>query len=479
MIGFPPRYSTHCILENRTPAEQLVIIWLALETTDWDISEISPRGIIAFTRFSLRSWNEQVTATLDAKGIRLSSVSTGAQVFDFGRNRQNIRRLREAITLINSGYSSEQLAALHAEREHLVGVKEGTVHLTPERQGFLSIFKPARGYFITPILIILNVLIYLVLTNKWLFAGSTWWSVDVKVLEQAGANFKPLTLFGQPWRLLTASFLHADIVHLFFNLYGIMIGGTYLEPLLGRWRFLAVYLLCALAASMASLWWYDITPTIGASGAVFGLFGFIFTLLLRRFVEPYERRALLISIGIYLAFSLGTIFLHTNFDHGAHIGGLLMGLLLGLLYFRGLREPASFRNTAPATAAGAALLTVLYFMLPRDVNIYVKKLEQLDENFILSYGVYNSRTEADKVKWLKNYSMYYMDQNLRIMDEIDQLSLGIDSRKRNVLLRRLVVTQKTVFDYNYRTLVEGKNRYDKQILEALRELAEMQKQLGQ
>lgn len=479
MIGFPPRYSTHCILENRTPAEQLVIIWLALEKTGWDISEISARGIIAFTRFSLRSWNEQVTATLETTGIRLGSVSTGAQVFDFGRNRQNIRRLQQAITLVNSGYSSEQLAAVYAEREHLVGIKEGTVHLTPDRQGFLSIFKPARGHFITPILIILNVLIYLVLTNKWLFAGSTWWSVDVKVLEQAGANFKPLTLFGQPWRLLTASFLHADIVHLFFNLYGIMIGGTYLEPLLGRWRFLAVYLLCALAASMASLWWYDITPTIGASGAVFGLFGFILTLLLRRFVEPYERRALLISIGIYLAFSLGTIFLHSNFDHGAHIGGLLMGLLLGPLFFRGLREPASFRNTAPATGTAAVMLVVLYFMLPRDVNIYVKKLEQLDENFILSYGVYNSRTEADKVKWLKNYSMYYMDQNLRIMDEIDQLSLGIDSRRRNVLLRRLVLTQKTVFDYNYRTLVEGKNRYDKQILEALRELAEMQKQLGQ
>lgn len=479
MIGFPPRYSTSCVLENRSPAEQLVILWLALEKTGWNISEISPDRLIAFTHFSLRSWNEQVSITPGPENIRLNSVSTGAQIFDFGRNRQNIRRLQQAITAVNTEYDHEQLGAIYAERQHLVGSKTGTVQLTPARQGFLSIFKPARGYFITPILILLNILIYMVLTNKWLFAGGTWWAADVAVLEQAGANFKPLTLFGQPWRLITAGFLHADVLHLFFNMYGIMIGGSYLEPLLGKWRFLAVYLLCLLAASMASLWWYDITPTLGASGVVFGLFGFIFALLLHRLIEPHERRALLISIGIYLAFSLSSIFFQTNFDHGAHIGGLLMGLLMGQLLIKGLPSPATLRNTLPATALAAALLAILYFMLPRDVNVYIRKLQQLDENFILSYGVYNSRTEAEKEKWLKNYSMYYMDENLRIMDEIDRLSLGMDSRKRNVLLRRLVLTQKKVFDYNYRTLAEGKNSYDQQILEALRELAEMQKQLGQ
>lgn len=476
MIGFPPRYSTSCILENRTPAEQLAILWMAVEKTGWNISQVTDNSITAFTRFSLRSWNEQVSVQITPEGISLRSASTGAQVVDFGRNRQNIRRLREAITLVAGEYTPEQLALVYAEKERIKG--DG-VHLTPDRQGFLSIFKPAQGYFITPILIVLNVLVYLVVTNKLLFAGSSWWAADVKVLEQAGANFKPLTLFGQPWRLLTASFLHADVLHLFFNLYGIMIGGSYLEPLLGKWRFLAVYLLCGVAASIASLWWYDITPTIGASGAVFGLFGFIFTLLLHRFVEPYERKALLISIGIYLAFSLATIFLHTNFDHGAHIGGLLMGLILGQLLFPGLRSPASVSNTAPATALATIVLVVLYWLLPRDVNVYIKKLEQVDENFILSYGVYNTRSEEEKVKWLKNYSMYYMDENLRIMDEIDQLSLGFDSRKRNTLLRKLVLTQKDLFRYNYHTLIEGRNRYDKQILEALRELTEMQKELGQ
>jgi rhomboid protease GluP len=476
MIGFPPRYSTSCTLQNRTIAEQLAILQLAFRQTGWNISEASPTGITAFTHFSLRSWNEQVSATLTDGTVRLNSASTGAQVFDFGRNRQNVRRLQQVIAAVDAAYSAEQLAAIQLPA---TGPRVDAVHLTPRRQGFLSIFKPARGYFFTPILIILNILVYLVLTNKLLFAGSSWWSADVKVLEQAGANFKPLTLFGQPWRLLTAGFLHADIVHLFFNLYGIMIGGSYLEPLLGKWRFLAVYLLCTIGASIASLWWYDITPTLGASGAVFGLFGFIFTLLLRRLVEPHERKALLISIGIYLAFSLATVFMHTNFDHGAHIGGLLTGMLLGVLFFKGLTSPASFKNMAPGTAMVAALLAALYFLLPRDVNVYIKKLQQVDENFLLSYGVYSSRTEEEKVKWLKNYSMYYMDENLRIMDEIDRLSLGIDSRKRNALLRRLVLTQKNVFDYNYRTLVEGRNRYDKQILEALRELSEMQRQLEQ
>ncbi|MRG46374.1 rhomboid family intramembrane serine protease [Chitinophaga sp. SYP-B3965] len=477
MIGFPPRYGTTYDLENRTSAEQLMIAWMAVEKMNWEISTVTPDSLTAFTNFSLRSWNEQVSIRITEEGLELFSVSTGVQVLDFFRNRQNIRRLLKEMDLINANTSTEQLAAQYEERKVQLDRKEDFVHLTHNTRivsGFMNVFRPVKGYFITPILITLQVLIFLLLTNKWLFPESTWWTISPQALLDVGANYKPLTLFGQPWRLLTANFLHADVLHLFFNMYGLMVCGIYLESLLGRWRFLLIYLLCGIGGGIASLWWHDRLVSVGASGAVFGLFGFILTLLLHRFLQPGERKALLISIGIYLVFSFSAVFFADNFDHAWHIGGLLTGAVLAL---------GIYPNMQTRTVWVAGLMTSLFigiwFMLPRDVNIYIEKLEKMDENFVLAAVVYNNQHSGEeRKKLLKDYGIYYMNENLRIMDEIDQLSLSADSRNHNKLLRRLITTQKSMYNYSYKTLEEGKNRYDKEILEAIHELSRMQKQLG-
>ncbi|RPD40282.1 rhomboid family intramembrane serine protease [Chitinophaga barathri] len=485
MIGFPPRYGTTYFLENRSAAEQLVIFWLAVEKMGWQLSEVTSNSITAFTNFSLRSWNEQVSIRFTPEEINLFSVSTGVQVLDFGRNRQNIKRLLKAVAAIAAETPGETLTTVYEERQHRIRPEGETIHLTRSRPvvaGFMQVFRPVKGYFITPIIIVLNVFIFLLLTNKWLFPESSGWAPHQDVLERAGASFKPLTLFGEPWRLVTSSFLHADVLHLFFNMYGIMVCGIYLEPLLGRWRFLLVYILCGIMASLSSLWWYDITPTLGASGAVFGLFGFILTLSLHHFLEPGERRALLTSIGLYIVLSFSTIFLSTNFDHASHIGGLLAGMLLAQLLYAGLQKNATrsvmVRSTALATALMLVIISAVYVLLPRDVTDYMAKRARLDENYILASGVYHARNDEERMKWLKNYSIYYMDENLRIMDEIDRLSLSIDSKQQNKLLRKLYNTRKQLFTWNYQTLHEGRNRYDKQILEAMHDLEKMHRQLN-
>ncbi len=469
MIGFPPRYGTTHILENRSAAEQIAISKVAMEKLGWHISRVTTDTIIAFTRFSIRSWNEQVSVQVREDGLHLLSVSTGPQLFDCWRNRQNIGRFLKMIDTV----APEVFPPATPEATHLLEPRRIPANL-------LQAIKPVEGYFITPLLIGLNILFFLILTNKLLFPASSWWAVDQQLLQEAGQNFKPLTLFGQPWRLLTSCFLHKDVFHLFFNMYGLMICGMYLEPLLGKWRFLIVYLLCALASGLASLWWYDITPSLGASGAIFGLFGLLFSLLLRPLVEPVERKALLTSISIYIGSSLIALFFVDGFDHAAHTGGLLTGILLGWLLYPGLSGATSLRKNMTLTATFmSALLVSIYFLLPRDVHTYIRKLERLDENFILAAGAYTTRAEDDREKWLKNFGIYYMDENLRIMDEIDQLSLGQDSRRHNKLLRRMINTQKEMFTYSYKTLQEGKNKYDQQIINAIHELDKMQKQLGQ
>lgn len=484
MIGLPPRYSTYASLPHRTREESLILFWLAAESLDWEVGTATPETLTAFTHFSLKSWNEQVSIDFSDDNIELFSVSTGVQILDFGRNRQNVIRLLRALHTIDAAISPEALQYAMEERRSLILPEEETVHLTRSRRvvnGFAQVFKPVNGYFVTPILIVLNALVFLIMTNKWLFPDSGGWTPSGTALEQIGANYKPLTLFGEPWRLVTAGFLHADGFHLFFNMYAVMMCGIYLEPLLGRVRFAIVFLLCGIGGALASLWWYDVTPSLGASASVFGLFGFILALLLHKFIEPRERKALLISIGIYLVMNLASIFFSTNYDHAAHFGGLFSGLLLGLLWLPALRHRTSLRRKTIFTTIGllvcGSLFTLAFIFAPRDVKEYLEKRSQMDRNYLMASGAYRARTNEERMKWLKNYAIYYMDENLRIMDEIDHMRLSPDSRKQNRILRKIYSTQKQLFIWNYNTLAKGHNPYDEQILNALKELDKLQQQL--
>ncbi|WP_341841975.1 rhomboid family intramembrane serine protease [Chitinophaga caseinilytica] len=484
MIGFPPRYSTYASLSHRSTEERLVLFWLAAESLEWEVGTATPDSLTAFTHFSLKSWNEQVSIDFSQEEIELFSVSTGVQVLDFGRNRQNVIRLLRALHSIDAAIAPEELEAAILERRHLIRPEGETVHLTRSRRvvnGFTQVFKPVKGYFVTPILIVLNALIFLITTNKWLFPQSSGWTPAGEALNAVGANYKPLTLFGEPWRLVSAGFLHANGFHLFFNMYAVMMCGIYLEPLLGRARFALVYLLTGIGGALAGLWWYDITPSLGASASVFGLFGFILALLLHKFIEPRERKALLVSIGIYLVMNLASIFFSTNYDHAAHFGGLFCGLLMGLLWLPGLRPTASANRKTGFTVLGlavcGAIFSAAYFLAPRDVNVYLEKRTKMDENYLMASGAYTARTNEERMKWLKNYAIYYMDENLRIMDEVDKLHLAQDSRRQNRILRKIYTTQKQLFVWNYKTLSEGKNPYDTEILRALKQLDSLQQQL--
>jgi rhomboid protease GluP len=93
-------------------------------------------------------------------------------------------------------------------------------------------------------------------------------------------------------------FLHAGLVHLVFNMYALLYIGVYLEPLLGRWRYLTVYIACGVLASLTSTWWRIENVGIGASGAIFGLFGVFLALLTTNFVEKNVRKPMLRSIAI-------------------------------------------------------------------------------------------------------------------------------------------------------------------------------------
>jgi membrane associated rhomboid family serine protease len=175
--------------------------------------------------------------------------------------------------------------------------------------------------------------------------------------------FSPHVGDTQPWRFLTSALVHGNLLHIGINMYALFIIGSVLEPTLGRARFLALYALGSVGGSVAilllasptSMEWFR--PTVGASGAVFALFGALFVLQRRL---GRSSTGLLVLIGINFVFP----FFYPNISWQGHLGGLLTGLLAGAVFAYlgrppGPGRPGDFSRHWLGLAGIAALLVVL------------------------------------------------------------------------------------------------------------------------
>jgi membrane associated rhomboid family serine protease len=138
---------------------------------------------------------------------------------------------------------------------------------------------------------------------------------------------------GEYWRLLTAGFLHFGLIHLLFNMWALMIFGTEVERLVGRWRFLAVYLLSGVAGALAEYAFGNPhTPVAGASGSIFGLFGAVVFFFRKLNMDPRG-----VVLLIVLNFGLG--FFIPNISILGHLGGLVVGAASGAVLAYAPRGP--------------------------------------------------------------------------------------------------------------------------------------------
>ena len=142
---------------------------------------------------------------------------------------------------------------------------------------------------------------------------------------------------GELWRLWTVTLVHAAIyqnpLHLLFNMYALWLAGPLVERLYGRWRFLGFYLLFALGGSLVSFAFSDARGGVGASGAVFGLFGLLFaTQRVHHPIMDRQSRAFMGQLGGLLVINLLFGAVVPGIDNMAHIGGLVTGLWIGFLF---------------------------------------------------------------------------------------------------------------------------------------------------
>jgi rhomboid protease GluP len=177
-------------------------------------------------------------------------------------------------------------------------------------------------------------------------------------LVRWGANFGPLTVGGQWWRLLSCVFIHGGLLHIAFNMWCLWDLGRLAESVYGHWTFAAVYFLSGLSASLASVIWNPVILSVGASGAIFGIAGaLIASFYLGEFSLPRAAMSgMLRSVVMFVGYNLffGAVIART--DNAAHIGGLLMGLLLGALIAKVAPQPDAVGRRIAILALGALLV---------------------------------------------------------------------------------------------------------------------------
>lgn len=211
------------------------------------------------------------------------------------------------------------------------------------------------GAVVTKTLVGINVLIYLITV-----AQGAGLNAPGGKLFRNWELFGPAVAQGDWWRLFTSAFLHASLIHIGFNMYFLWFVGSAVEQAMGRGRFIMIYVVSALAGSAGALVFTPTTPTVGASGALFGLLGAALILERQRNYVLGGSAMALIVINLILSFTLA------NISVGGHIGGLIGGILCTLVLSKFGRGHAAYSRVglwgiAGVLGVGLLSLAVAYW----------------------------------------------------------------------------------------------------------------------
>jgi rhomboid protease GluP len=214
---------------------------------------------------------------------------------------------------------------------------------------------------ITTTLVAMNVAVYVAMT----LTGVSPVAPALPQLVKWGANWGPLSLGAQPWRMLASNYVHGGIIHIGLNMWCLWNLGFLAERVFDPWTYVLTYTFCGLAGSLASLWWHPMAVGVGASGAIFGLAGALIAALYLGHL-PIPRQAMQGTLKSLLTFAGYNLFFGAvakGIDNSAHVGGLLAGLALGAVLAKHLMAPPEIRDGwRRAVFIVAAVVMVLLFM---------------------------------------------------------------------------------------------------------------------
>ena len=201
---------------------------------------------------------------------------------------------------------------------------------------------------VTRALIVINLAVFLVETATGVRLGGC--SGSCGTVWNHGVLFGPLIHANHEyWRIVTGGFLHDGILHVAINMLSLYFVGSVLEPAIGSVNFAAIYIVSLLAGSFGALLFQPLLPTVGASGAVYGIFGALIVVAYHRGIPIWQS-----GLGMVLVINLIFSVTFSGISIGGHLGGLIAGLICGEIVVQ-----ASERRRLPAIAfTGFAVIAV-------------------------------------------------------------------------------------------------------------------------
>lgn len=310
-------------------------IWLENLNGPYRIIRISCNSIIneeqfEFDIFKMKHIMRQIKKkTMSFKINALNICLDLSKKVDEG-NIKNIETIR--VEDIKDIFNSEIVKSFPSIKNELLETDDGLeliINVTndinekteKENEKFNDVFSPKRIIF-TNIISLICILMYVIVG----IYGNNFFNFDANVLAKFGANNILLVKNGEIYRLLTCAFLHVGLIHLVVNMYSLRVIGPSVEGLIGKCKFVFIYLISAISASLMSLVFVDSNiVSVGASGAIFGLMGAL--LYFGYHYRLYLNDAIKTQIIPVILFNLIIGFMMPGIDNGAHIGGLIGGYL--------------------------------------------------------------------------------------------------------------------------------------------------------
>jgi rhomboid protease GluP len=470
-VGFIPKHTEEFPFNDLTTEEALALIVKAAEKTGWQVNYVSRSGIMAYSNNGIMKWNAEITITLEDGSIRVKSASAGNDMVDWGKNKKTVEAFITTFQELKASYSKEELRMEYLLMEdQLTPDAEDELRLPPatkaqQFQNFLGMFKPVKGYFVTPILMDLNILIFILMV----ISGAGFFSPESADLIAWGANFKPLTLAGEWWRLITCCFVHIGIIHIVFNMYALLYIGVLLEPILGTTKFLVAYLLTGLVASMTSLWWHDLTVSAGASGAIFGMYGVLFAFMTGKLIDRQANKSLFASIGLFIGYNL-LFGLSIGADNSAHMGGLISGFAIGYALIPGLtkadNKALNYGSLAGISVVIVGLSMFVFMKLPNNVGTYDKKMEEfvrLEDQALEIYKLPNETPTDTLLSAIQNKGIRSWEENIKILEGLQDLDLPNDYETRIHLLKEYCQLRLKSYQLIYKSVANNTTEYKQQL----------------
>ncbi|MCC7029859.1 MAG: rhomboid family intramembrane serine protease [Chitinophagaceae bacterium] len=469
--GLPPKHTEKFVQEHLQQHQFLMLSLYAAQDLGWDVQYLSNAGIIAFTQNGQLKFNAHVKVIISGNEATLVSSSAGNEYFDLGKNKKTIAQFKEKFEDLQHQLSHYTLDMRYEEMRESILPDSQDILRNPDPgsleifKDFLAIFIPRENYFFTPIILNLNLLVFILMVAK----GVHLMTPDADSLIRWGANYKPLTLAGEWWRLLTCCFIHIGVLHLLMNMYAFLYIGVLIEPILGKTRFIAAYLGTGIIASITSLWWHQLSVSAGASGAIFGMYGVFLALLTTSVVEKSTRKPLFFSIAIFVVYNLMSG-IKEGVDNAAHIGGIVSGIFFGYLFLPSLKKSES-----PIMKGATVILTIIITLLltffalkkiPNTIAQYDTTMNALYTNDTIALSVYrlaDTIQKTEKLRAIREIAIQRCTQSLTGIATLEQADFPPHLVYRVKLFKKYFQLRLKSYEIYYKLIDEENETYESQL----------------